>query len=332
MRIGEVARRSGVSARMLRHYERLGLLAPAARTAGGYRDYDEADLMRLTQIEGLRALGMSLVQVSEALDGEAAGPEALIADLAEQARARIERDTALLARLTTLTSVSPGDWEAALAAVRLARGLESPIAGERQRAALELGASSQGAPAPQLVDALLAEESTNAAGALRWALVQSGSGPEVLREALRDPDPTRRARALAAAAGFPGDEATALILPLLDDPVAEIRHDAALAAGARGSGAAVPVLLSLVSSGPRDVEAAEALAEVARDRDAERDILATVEAALGDPAASGAARGRLTQALGEFDPRATAPLLTALAADQDRAVALTARYLLQRGR
>ena len=320
---------------MLRHYERLGLLAPAARTAGGYRDYDETDLMRLTQIEGLRALGMSLIQVSEALDSEAAGPEALIADLAEQTRARIERDTALLARLTTLTSVSPGDWGAALAAVRLARGLESPIAGERQRAALELGASPQGSPAPQLaaqlIDALLAEESTNTAGSLRWALVQSGSGPEVLREALRDPDPTRRARALAAVADFPGEQATELILPLLDDPVAAIRHDAALAAGARGSGAAVPVLLSLVTSGPRDVEAAEALAEVARDREAERDILAAIGAALGDPAVSGAARGRLTQALGEFDPRATAPLLTALAADQDRAVALTARYLLQRG-
>ncbi|GAA2833739.1 transcriptional regulator [Leucobacter komagatae] len=331
MRIGEVARRSGVSARMLRHYERLGLLVPAARTASGYRDYTETDLVHLTQIEGLRALGMTLAQVAEALDSEAAGPEALIADLAEQTRARIERDTALLARLTTLTSVSPGNWDAALAAVRLARGLESPIAGERQRAALELGASPQGAPAAQLIDALLAEESTNAAGALRWALVQSGSGAEVLREALRDPDPTRRARALAAAAQFPGDVATELILPLLDDPIAVIRQDAALAAGARSAGAAVPVLLGLVVSGPRDVEAAEALAEIARDRHAEREILIAIEAALGDPVASGAARGRLTQALGEFDPRATAPLLTALAADQDRAVALTARYLLQRG-
>ncbi len=118
MRIGEVAERSGVSPRMLRHYERVGLITPAGRTASGYRDYAEADLVRLTQIEGLRALGMSLAQVADALAGVAATPETLIAVLTEQTRERIERDTALLSRLTALAAVPPGDWEAALAAAQ----------------------------------------------------------------------------------------------------------------------------------------------------------------------------------------------------------------------
>lgn len=332
MRIGEVAERSGVSPRMLRHYERMGLITPAGRTASGYRDYSEADLVRLTQIEGLRALGMSLAQVADALAGVAATPETLIAVLAEQTRERIARDTALLSRLTALAAVPPGDWEAALAAVRLARGLESPIAGERQRAALELGAGAPAAPAERLVEALLAEEATNAAGALRWAVAQTGSGPEVLREGLADPDPDRRLRALAAVADFPGEAATGLLLPLLADPVARVRQRAALVVGARGHAAAIPELVALVVHGPDDVEAAEALAEIARAGDRAAEILGALAEALDAPDASGAARGRIAQALGEFEHAAAEPLLTVLAADQDRGVARIARYLLGRAR
>ena len=52
MLIGEVAERSGVSARMLRHYDSLGLVSPSERTSGGYRSYSEADL----DLFALRAL------------------------------------------------------------------------------------------------------------------------------------------------------------------------------------------------------------------------------------------------------------------------------------
>ena len=330
MRIGEASERSGVSARMPRHYERLGLITPAARTPNGYRDYSATDLMRLTQIEGLRALGMSLSQVADALADATTTPDALIADLAAQAQERIDRDTALLARLRTLASVSPGDWEAALTAVRLARGLESPIAGERQRAALELGASSPATSAAHLVETLLSEETTNAAGALRWAIAQSGGGPEQLRQALGDPDPDRRLRALTAVADFPGDAATELLLELLADPVARVRQHAALAAGARGHAAAVPELMALVTHGPRDVEAAEALAVIAHAQHRETEILAGLTAALDAADTTSAARGRLTQALGEFESTAATAILTGLAADKDRAVARIATYLLGR--
>jgi DNA-binding transcriptional MerR regulator len=59
MRIGELGRRTGVSARALRHYEELGLL-PARRRANGYRDYDDADLRAVTEIRSLVGLGFAL--------------------------------------------------------------------------------------------------------------------------------------------------------------------------------------------------------------------------------------------------------------------------------
>ena len=60
MRIGEVSRRAGISARMLRHYDELGIVSPSQRTAGGYREYTTQDIQRLFQVESLRSLGMSL--------------------------------------------------------------------------------------------------------------------------------------------------------------------------------------------------------------------------------------------------------------------------------
>ena len=59
MRIGELGRRAGVSARTLRHYEDLGLL-PARRRANGYRVYDEQDLKILAEIRSLVELGFAL--------------------------------------------------------------------------------------------------------------------------------------------------------------------------------------------------------------------------------------------------------------------------------
>jgi DNA-binding transcriptional MerR regulator len=59
MRIGELGRRAGVSARALRHYEELGLL-PARRRANGYRDFEEHDVAVVTEIRALLDLGFTL--------------------------------------------------------------------------------------------------------------------------------------------------------------------------------------------------------------------------------------------------------------------------------
>ena len=60
MTIGEVARRSGVTIRTLRFYERRGLLTPAARRPSGYRLYGEIELHQLTFISQAKALGLTL--------------------------------------------------------------------------------------------------------------------------------------------------------------------------------------------------------------------------------------------------------------------------------
>jgi DNA-binding transcriptional MerR regulator len=66
-RIGEVADRTGLTRRTLRHYDDLGLLVPATRSSGDYRLYDEDDLLRLLQIQNLKALGLSLPEIAAAL-------------------------------------------------------------------------------------------------------------------------------------------------------------------------------------------------------------------------------------------------------------------------
>lgn len=104
MRIGELARRTGVSERSLRYYETQGLLR-AERTPGGHRDYPEAAVDRVIRIQELFAAGLHSSKIAQLLpcmrdaDG---GPSTvatpkLVADLTEE-RARIDRMIADLVR------------------------------------------------------------------------------------------------------------------------------------------------------------------------------------------------------------------------------------------
>ncbi|GAB2757935.1 MerR family transcriptional regulator [Salinifilum aidingensis] len=97
MRIGELARRTGVSERSLRYYEQQGMLA-AQRTSGGHREYSESAVDRVARIQELYAAGLCSSKIAQLLpcmrdtDGgpsEAATPQ-LVAELSAE-RDRIDR-------------------------------------------------------------------------------------------------------------------------------------------------------------------------------------------------------------------------------------------------
>ncbi|MFD8530053.1 HEAT repeat domain-containing protein [Streptosporangium canum] len=328
MLIGDVARQSGVSARMLRHYDSLGLVRPTGRSGAGYREYSSEDIRRIFHIESLRSLGLSLREVGRALDDPGFTPSELVDDLIRQTRERIAAETELLTRLRRIGAVEPTSWEDVLQIVALLQSLGSKSAGKRQRAALS---SVEEVPVPveALVEAVLSETDPNVAGALRWALAQSGDGGlALLAEGLGSPVAEVRKRAVQSITEIPDGEATALLRDALANPDIAVRRYAALALGARGVADAVPTLIDMVVEGTNDVDAADALSALA-SRPALADRIA---ARLVDRLAHGtvgpSARRRLTQALADIPGTTASRALADLSHDEDRAVALTAAYIL----
>ena len=68
MKIGQAASASGISERMIRHYEKIGLMPTAARRESGYRDYDSTDVHTLTFIGRARDLGFSMEEIRKLLE------------------------------------------------------------------------------------------------------------------------------------------------------------------------------------------------------------------------------------------------------------------------
>lgn len=68
IRIGELAQRAGVTPRTIRYYESLGLLGPSERVGTGFRYYTDAELARLRKIDALKALGLTLEEISGIID------------------------------------------------------------------------------------------------------------------------------------------------------------------------------------------------------------------------------------------------------------------------
>lgn len=83
--IQRIAKLAGVSSRTLRHYDAVGILAPARTDASGMRWYDEASLARLQRILLLRGLGVGIVTIADSLE-RASDEEALAAHLVDLER------------------------------------------------------------------------------------------------------------------------------------------------------------------------------------------------------------------------------------------------------
>ncbi|WP_331748412.1 HEAT repeat domain-containing protein (plasmid) [Streptomyces sp. NBC_00984] len=328
MLIGDVARRSGVSARMLRHYDALGLVRPTGRTGAGYREYSSEDIRRIFHIESLRSLGLSLREVGRALDDPGFTPPDLVDDLIRQTRERIAHETELLTRLGRIGAAEPVGWKDVLQIVALLQALGSKSAGTRQRAALS---SVEEVPVPveALVEAALSETDPSVAGALRWALAQSGDDASaLLAEGLRSPAAEVRKRAVQSIAEIPNDEATALLQDALANPDIVVRRYAALALGARGAADAVPTLIDMVVEATNDADAADALGALAGRPALAEQIATGLVDRLAHGSVEPSARRRLAQALADIPGTTALRALTDLSHDEDRAVSLTATYIL----
>jgi DNA-binding transcriptional MerR regulator len=101
MLIGDVARRSGVSAKTIRYYEDIGLLPAPQRSASGYRHYDDAVLERLAFVRAAQAVGLTLGEVRSivALRDGGETPCGHVLDLLRARSAELDRRIAELRSL-----------------------------------------------------------------------------------------------------------------------------------------------------------------------------------------------------------------------------------------
>lgn len=115
MRIGEASRMSGVSTKLIRYYESIGLLSRPGRDKNGYRDFDERNVHELRFIKRARDLGFPLAQISELLKlwRDTRRPSSKVRILAERHRkavmTRMEAHRAIIEVLTHLIGSCRGD-------------------------------------------------------------------------------------------------------------------------------------------------------------------------------------------------------------------------------
>jgi MerR family transcriptional regulator, thiopeptide resistance regulator len=95
LKVGELAKRSGLTVRTLHHYDAIGLLTPSARAENGYRLYDRDDIARLHQIQALRRFGLALAEIQSYL----AQPETPLASIVERQIAMLDSQIDQAARL-----------------------------------------------------------------------------------------------------------------------------------------------------------------------------------------------------------------------------------------
>jgi DNA-binding transcriptional MerR regulator len=121
LKIGELARRTGLTVRTLHHYDDIGLLKPATRGESGYRLYGREDIARLYRIQALRRLDVSLADIAALLADEAHGIDDIVARQLGALEQQIRQASALRDHLIALQAqlraqAEPGmdEWLVAL--------------------------------------------------------------------------------------------------------------------------------------------------------------------------------------------------------------------------
>jgi DNA-binding transcriptional MerR regulator len=101
-KVGELARRTGLTVRALHHYDEIGLLSPSHRTGAGHRLYSVDDLARLQQILSLRQLGFSLEEIRNCLGRPEFSPQRVLELHLSRLREQIDTQQRLCRRLEGL--------------------------------------------------------------------------------------------------------------------------------------------------------------------------------------------------------------------------------------
>ena len=122
LRVGELAKRTGLTVRTLHHYDEIGLLKPSGRSESGYRLYSQADVARLHGVQALRHLGLALGDIAALLDGDQAAPAMILEQQVNALDQQIAQATELRGRLALIrdgivqgAEPGMGDWLEALA-------------------------------------------------------------------------------------------------------------------------------------------------------------------------------------------------------------------------
>jgi DNA-binding transcriptional MerR regulator len=105
LKVGELARRTGLTIRTLHHYDEIGLLKPSLHTEAGHRLYTAGDVARLQQVISLRQLGFSLEEISACLDRPGFSPTEVIRLHVARLREQIELQRKLCERLEGLAAL-----------------------------------------------------------------------------------------------------------------------------------------------------------------------------------------------------------------------------------
>jgi len=99
LKVGDLAKRTGLTVRTLHHYDEIGLLKPSLKTDTGHRLYTHGDVARLQQIVSLRQLGFSLEEIQSCLDRPGFSPLEVIQLHLSRLRRQIEMEQVLCKRL-----------------------------------------------------------------------------------------------------------------------------------------------------------------------------------------------------------------------------------------
>ena len=325
LRIGEVAARTGLTPRTLRHYDGLGLLVPSGRTDGDYRLYSRDDMDRLLAIQHLKSLGLGLAEIQQALDDPTFDAGPLLERHARVVEQRIAAEQALLRRLRQLQTAAQTGWDEVLETIALSERLRHPDGEVRFRAALTGHAS---APVEDLVERLRSDPEPGVREAATWALahvlgkLRTIEALPQLSLLLTDDVPEVAAKAAFSLGQVGGDEAVQLLIGALEDDRVAVRDEATSALGRLPES-----LASLTAAASHPLPQVRAQVTEALGFLAHPEAVPVLIAALEDDDAD--VRFSALLALGSAEGPEARRALEALTAAPDRRTSLVAARLLE---